>query len=106
MFRHWHRLRSVLFLAIALQFAQVGAMAHALSHDPSRLRLPDRVALHASLCGECATFGAVLTPGAAPSMVEARAAAPTATPVASPACACISSSARHHFEAQGPPAPA
>ena len=63
MFRHWHRLRSVLFLAIALQFAQVGAMAHALSHDPSRLRLPDRVALHASLCGECATFGAVLTPG-------------------------------------------
>jgi len=102
-FRHWHRFRSVLLLTLALNLAQVGAMAHAYSHATTS-RGPDRVVVHASLCGQCTAFGVVLLPGVATSSGGAP---------AMPAAFSLSSEhggtpaavgRRHHFEAQGPPA--
>jgi hypothetical protein len=97
-------LRSALLLAFALTLAQVGALAHGYTHWQAGAGSPDRAAPHSSLCGDCATFGAVLVPsGSTGATVTLPVAAPVEFIVESfPARA--SSALRHHFQAQGPPA--
>lgn len=103
MFRHWHRLRSVLLLALALNLAQVGAMAHAYSHGTAP-RGPDRIVVHASLCGECTVFGVVLLPGVAASAGCVPALPASFSPSSENGGPFAAVGSRHHFEAQGPPA--
>ncbi|MBS0613020.1 MAG: hypothetical protein JSS24_07600 [Proteobacteria bacterium] len=92
-----------LLLALALNLAQVGAMAHAYSHATTP-RGPDRIAVHASLCGECMVFGVVLLPGVAASAGCAPA-LPASFSLASEDGGTLAAlGPRHHFEAQGPPA--
>ena len=103
MIRTRNLFRSALLLAFALTLAQAGALAHGYTHWQTAGGGPDRAAPHSSLCGDCATFGAVLVPGGSST-------ATLTLPLAAPAenlnesfPALASSVQRHHFQAQGPP---
>jgi hypothetical protein len=95
--------RSSFILAVALLLAQIGALAHAYSHLQTAGGAPDRTALHSSLCGDCATFGAVLTPGGYTAASIALPIAHLIDPVDELASSPITNAARHFFQAQGPP---
>ena len=96
--------RSAVILAFALTLAQIGALAHAYSHLQTTAGKPDRVVQHATLCGDCATFGSVLTTSGS---ATAGALLTVAPPSHSPndfSISCVNTAARHFFQAQGPPA--
>jgi len=95
--------RSTIVLAFALFLAQIGALAHAYSHLTVAGGAPDRTVLHSSLCGDCATFGAVLTPGGYTAASIALPIALLIDTVDELPSSAVSNEARHHFQAQGPP---
>jgi hypothetical protein len=96
-------LRSALLLAFALTLAQIGAMTHGYTHWQSGSGNPDRAALHSTLCGECASFGAVLLPGGSPgAAVTLPVMAQTGT-FTDPSLGGAFIAPRHHFQSQGPP---
>ena len=102
-FRARTLLRSAILLAMALSFAQVGALAHAYSHLQKSSGAPDRAPIHATLCGDCATFGAVLVPGGSPATGIALPIAPPAEGIEALFLTDATRGVRHHFQAQGPP---
>jgi hypothetical protein len=91
-------------LAFALTLAQIGALAHAYSHLQTTAGKPDRVVQHAALCGDCATFGSVLTPSGTATAGAALTIAPLSDAPNEISSSCVSIAARHFFQAQGPPA--
>lgn len=102
-FRGRHLFRSAVILAFALTLAQIGALAHAYSHLQTAAGKLDRVVQHATLCGDCATFGAVLTTNGTANAGAYLAVAP---PLHSPndiSTGSVNAAARHYFQAQGPP---
>jgi hypothetical protein len=102
-FRDRTTFRSVIVLTIALVFAQIGALAHAYSHLKSNAGNPDRAALHTSLCGDCANFGAVLMPAGASAACVLLPIRPVCVCVDPQSTALASNATRHYFQAQGPP---
>jgi hypothetical protein len=95
--------RSALLLAFALTLAQVGALAHGYSHVKSDSGGPDRTAVHAWLCGDCATFGAVLIPGSSPSFSFTLPVASRSDAIDTLFLTRSALALRHYFQAQGPP---
>lgn len=96
--------RSAVILAFALTLAQIGAIAHAYSHIQSSAGKPDRVVQHATLCGDCATFGAVLTPSGTATAGALLTIAPPSNSPNDFSVSCVNNTARHFFQSQGPPA--
>ena len=95
--------RSALLLAFALTLAQIGALAHGYTHWQSGSGNPDRAALHSTLCGECASFGAVLVPGGSPGDAVTLPVAAQADTFTDLFLGGASVAPRHHFQSQGPP---
>jgi len=67
-FNHHHRFRVALIAALALIFAQLGAMAHAYSHLPETTSISAQQAklgIH-DLCKDCLNFAPLLSAAGAP----------------------------------------
>jgi hypothetical protein len=95
--------RFSVLLAFALAIAQFGAMAHAYSHLHHDQGAIDYGGLHAARCGDCASFSAVLAPGAMVARIQTLPFDSTHTLVQAGFASSISVAVRHYFQAQGPP---
>ncbi len=103
MFNGRTSIQTAIVLAIALTIAQIGALAHGYSHLQNPGGGPDRTALHSALCADCASFGAVLAPGAASADGFAVPIGSVAGIIEDHPTLCRTDAIRHYFEAQGPP---
>jgi hypothetical protein len=89
LFKRFHRLefRIVALAALALFFAQMGAIAHAYTHRPSTAQTSAYQQTQTSheLCGDCLNFAPLLAPGGTPaklpfSLQNSQSAPPSAAP--------------------------
>jgi hypothetical protein len=95
--------RFSVLLALALAIAQFGAVAHAYSHLHRGQDSTDHSGLHAARCGDCASFGTLLVPGAMVARNQALPFDSTNALVQAGFTSSVSAAVRHYFQAQGPP---
>jgi len=94
-----HAARLGVLLALALVFAQGGAVVHGYTH----LSAPSVPARSGQLCGDCLLFAPLLSAAGGTSHTFVLARVPMGPPYHPPVAPCVGQSIQHAFRARAPP---